>query len=199
MGEVTVRARAGVVERKNFPTRANVASVAHRGCFCGSGESRDALGRHGSCATLISRAQSGRKQAGSRLSPGRRQVGRLRRRRVEKSCEATAQRARVRRHAITHACEHTRMKTQLCDPARTCIREMVRKVGRRAGIMADARRPQPKFRQKAAQASHRCNGGRGRNRTADTGIFNPLLYQLSYPARMSCLRAVRTDCSGAAY
>ena len=24
------------------------------------------------------------------------------------------------------------------------------------------------------------NGGRGRNRTADTGIFNPLLYQLSY-------------------
>jgi hypothetical protein len=25
-------------------------------------------------------------------------------------------------------------------------------------------------------------GGRGRNRTADTGIFNPLLYQLSYPA-----------------
>ena len=26
------------------------------------------------------------------------------------------------------------------------------------------------------------NGGRGRNRTADTGIFNPLLYQLSYPA-----------------
>ena len=27
------------------------------------------------------------------------------------------------------------------------------------------------------------DGGRGRNRTADTGIFNPLLYQLSYPAR----------------
>ena len=32
---------------------------------------------------------------------------------------------------------------------------------------------------------HRCkplefDGGRGRNRTADTGIFNPLLYQLSY-------------------
>ena len=26
------------------------------------------------------------------------------------------------------------------------------------------------------------NGGRGQNRTADTGIFNPLLYQLSYPA-----------------
>jgi hypothetical protein len=26
-------------------------------------------------------------------------------------------------------------------------------------------------------------GGQGRNRTADTGIFNPLLYQLSYLAR----------------
>ena len=26
------------------------------------------------------------------------------------------------------------------------------------------------------------NGAQGRNRTADTGIFNPLLYQLSYPA-----------------
>ena len=25
-------------------------------------------------------------------------------------------------------------------------------------------------------------GGRGQNRTADTGIFNPLLYLLSYPA-----------------
>lgn len=32
------------------------------------------------------------------------------------------------------------------------------------------------------------HGGRGRNRTADTGIFNPLLYQLSYPAkRLSCV------------
>ena len=26
------------------------------------------------------------------------------------------------------------------------------------------------------------NGGQGRNRTADTRIFNPLLYRLSYPA-----------------
>ena len=26
------------------------------------------------------------------------------------------------------------------------------------------------------------NGAQGRNRTADTGIFNPLLYQLSYLA-----------------
>ena len=29
---------------------------------------------------------------------------------------------------------------------------------------------------------HFSNGGRGRNRTNDTRIFNPLLYQLSYPA-----------------
>lgn len=27
-------------------------------------------------------------------------------------------------------------------------------------------------------------GGRGGNRTPDTGIFNPLLYQLSYPAKV---------------
>jgi hypothetical protein len=27
-------------------------------------------------------------------------------------------------------------------------------------------------------------GGRGQNRTADTRIFNPLLYRLSYPASM---------------
>jgi hypothetical protein len=26
------------------------------------------------------------------------------------------------------------------------------------------------------------NGGQGQNRTADTGIFSPLLYQLSYLA-----------------
>ncbi len=26
------------------------------------------------------------------------------------------------------------------------------------------------------------DGGRGQNRTADTRIFNPLLYRLSYPA-----------------
>ena len=38
------------------------------------------------------------------------------------------------------------------------------------------------------------NGGRGRNRTADTGIFNPLLYQLSYPARMSfCVQSLAAE------
>src|SRR4029453_6449063 len=30
------------------------------------------------------------------------------------------------------------------------------------------------------------DGGQGRNRTADTGIFNPLLYQLSYLASVRC-------------
>ena len=29
------------------------------------------------------------------------------------------------------------------------------------------------------------SGGQGRNRTADTGIFNPLLYRLSYLATRS--------------
>ena len=31
------------------------------------------------------------------------------------------------------------------------------------------------------------NGARGRNRTADTGIFNPLLYRLSYPGNGALL------------
>ena len=30
------------------------------------------------------------------------------------------------------------------------------------------------------------NGGQGRNRTTDTRIFSPLLYQLSYLATMWC-------------
>lgn len=32
------------------------------------------------------------------------------------------------------------------------------------------------------------SGGRGGNRTPDTGIFNPLLYQLSYPAKVYAVR-----------
>src|SRR5690606_22586260 len=44
-------------------------------------------------------------------------------------------------------------------------------------------------------------GGRGGNRTPDTGIFNPLLYQLSYPAGRCgagpCERdIIRTGCGG---
>ena len=41
-------------------------------------------------------------------------------------------------------------------------------------------------RQYNAKSPHDCElsntGGRGQNRTADTRIFNPLLYRLSYPA-----------------
>ena len=32
------------------------------------------------------------------------------------------------------------------------------------------------------------NGAWGRDRTADTGIFSPLLYQLSYPGKVLSLR-----------
>ena len=34
----------------------------------------------------------------------------------------------------------------------------------------------------AGKVGHRGSGGQGRNRTIDTRIFNPLLYQLSYLA-----------------
>jgi hypothetical protein len=34
----------------------------------------------------------------------------------------------------------------------------------------------------SANSAGGAHGGRGRNRTNDTRIFNPLLYQLSYPA-----------------
>jgi hypothetical protein len=46
-------------------------------------------------------------------------------------------------------------------------------------------------RKPADKAGFSMHGGRGRNRTADTGIFNPLLYQLSYPARIWLLHACR--------
>ena len=36
------------------------------------------------------------------------------------------------------------------------------------------------------------NGAWGRDRTADTGIFSPLLYQLSYPGKASFLTKVRS-------
>ena len=35
------------------------------------------------------------------------------------------------------------------------------------------------------------NGAWGRDRTADTGIFSPLLYQLSYPGKVPFLSKVR--------
>lgn len=33
-------------------------------------------------------------------------------------------------------------------------------------------------------------GAQGRNRTADTGIFNPLLYQLSYLGQRGAIRRI---------
>ena len=36
------------------------------------------------------------------------------------------------------------------------------------------------------------NGAWGRDRTADTGIFSPLLYQLSYPGKASFLNESKT-------
>ena len=34
------------------------------------------------------------------------------------------------------------------------------------------------------------DGGLGRNRTTDTRIFNPLLYQLSYQATLCCKNGI---------
>ena len=60
-----------------------------------------------------------------------------------------------------------------------------------AARMSDAHREQMK------RISHRRNeyGGQGRNRTADTGIFSPLLYRLSYLAtRRYSLLGGHPDC-----
>ena len=57
---------------------------------------------------------------------------------------------------------------------------------RRVGGAADGHGPGgPERSQKKARTQVQAfgiAGGRGGNRTPDTGIFNPLLYQLSYPA-----------------
>jgi len=46
-----------------------------------------------------------------------------------------------------------------------------------------------RFFQALAGFGEHANGARGRIRTADTRIFNPLLYQLSYPGiRKAALR-----------
>ena len=39
------------------------------------------------------------------------------------------------------------------------------------------------------------NGASGRNRTADTGIFNPLLYQLSYRGKMATRKGLEPSTS----
>src|SRR3546814_1334140 len=67
-------------------------------------------------------------------------------------------------------------------------------IGRWAGLESDeplrtASFVPSQYRKRKTGLSARCrmlqtmlHGGRGGNRTPDTGIFNPLLYQLSYPA-----------------
>ena len=40
------------------------------------------------------------------------------------------------------------------------------------------------FRRNGIEAKSLIFGGQGQNRTADTGIFSPLLYRLSYLARV---------------
>lgn len=44
------------------------------------------------------------------------------------------------------------------------------------------------------QAVQGVGGGRGQNRTADTRIFNPLLYQLSYQAKTDKYRHFKKLC-----
>src|SRR3546814_5638864 len=67
-------------------------------------------------------------------------------------------------------------------------------IGRWAGLESDeplrtASYVPSQYRKRKTGLSARCrmlqtmlHGGRGGNRTPDTGLFNPLLYQLSYPA-----------------
>ena len=42
--------------------------------------------------------------------------------------------------------------------------------------------PNPKWKKAPGREPFQHRGGQGRNRTADTRIFSPLLYQLSYQA-----------------
>jgi hypothetical protein len=58
-----------------------------------------------------------------------------------------------------------------------------------AGGVARSRTQRPRESPRSG-VLHPFNGGRGRNRTADTGIFNPLLYQLSYPAMRLASRTI---------
>src|SRR3546814_11610719 len=76
-------------------------------------------------------------------------------------------------------------------------------IGRWAGLESDeplrtASFVPSQYRKRKTGLSARCrmlqtmlHGGRGGNRTLDTGIFNPLLYQLSYPAGPLRRSAVR--------
>jgi hypothetical protein len=59
-------------------------------------------------------------------------------------------------------------------------------------VRLDPRKPKPETKKPIAMDGLLENlGGLGRNRTTDTRIFNPLLYQLSYQANSSSIAAMQ--------
>ncbi|SPA23891.1 hypothetical protein CBM2637_A10027 [Cupriavidus taiwanensis] len=60
---------------------------------------------------------------------------------------------------------------------------VLRRVGDSAGGMAATLTDRPMQKARLQEPGFSCSGGLGRNRTADTRIFNPLLYRLSYRAK----------------
>ena len=59
-------------------------------------------------------------------------------------------------------------------------------------VRLDPRKPKPETKKPIAMDGLYENfGGLGRNRTTDTRIFNPLLYQLSYQANSSSIAAMQ--------
>ena len=58
-------------------------------------------------------------------------------------------------------------------------------------IKAAEKKESCKFKTKNLQhKSRQKNGGKDRDRTGDTRIFSPLLYQLSYPATLGLLKSL---------
>ncbi len=53
------------------------------------------------------------------------------------------------------------------------------------------RRKKGRLMRPYADISHCIYGAQGQNRTADTGIFNPLLYRLSYLGKIGALKALK--------
>src|SRR5690606_10637882 len=65
---------------------------------------------------------------------------------------------------------------------------------------ADTTLDGPRWHKKARWQNQRAwnNGGQGRNRTADTGIFDPLLYRVSYRGNGALLNDTGLDMSSMA-
>src|SRR5690606_17466540 len=72
-----------------------------------------------------------------------------------------------------------------CNPRvrERCAEQDPRRQDAGAGTVAPRCAPETKNPHRVRVRDVDRHGGRGGNRTPDTGIFNPLLYQLSYPAR----------------